>query len=78
MQISQCTQTTIRYTLLLNQYPKLNRLKNEGVVISRWYSEKYLKGDHKKYGTIILCNRNSEDAVINVKLMVRMLNLNLP
>ena len=43
-------------------------LKNEGIVISRWYSENYLKGNHKKYGVMILCNRDTEDAVINVKI----------
>ena len=36
-------------------------LKNEGVVISRWYNENYLKGNHKKYGAMILCNRDTED-----------------
>ena len=43
-------------------------LKNEGVVISRWYNENYLKGNHKKYGAMILCNRDTEDAAINVRI----------
>ena len=43
-------------------------LRNEGVVISRWYNENYLKGNHKKYGAMILCIRDTEVAAINIKI----------
>ena len=43
-------------------------LRNEGVVISRWYNENYLKGNHKKYGAMILCNRDTEAAAINITI----------
>ena len=29
-------------------------LRNEGVAISRWYNENYRKGNHKKYGAMII------------------------
>ena len=61
-------------------------LRNEGVVISRWYNENYLKGNHKKYGAMILCNRDTEAAAINItidgenvesKLSLKLLGLTL-
>ena len=51
-----------------NNFWGYRHFKNEGVVISRWYSENYLKGNRKKCGAMVSCNGDKGDAVINVKI----------
>ena len=63
-------KTTVEQQLILPWWEEQLSLKQPGlgVVISRWYNENYLKGNHKKYGAMILCNRDTENAAINIKI----------